>query len=280
MAAELVVEGGTGVASEIREFPALPPMARAALWYGARGLRVHPLRSGSKLPVWARWQERATTDPQIISNTWKQSPDAGIGIATGAASGVIVIDGDHRHGGDDTLASLEREHGEIPPTWRCLTPGGLHLYIRHPGGHVGNRVGLWPGIDLRGDGGYVVAPPTALADGRSYVWEVGNGPHGLAPIVAPTWLLDRIRPAAGPAVAHPPDFWRTLVSDGVDQGGRNHAVAQVAGHLLRRLDPYVALELVLAWNARRCRPPLSDYEVTRTVDSIARREAARREALS
>ncbi len=257
------------------------PMGRAALWYARRGLRVHPLRPGSKLPMLSRWQERATVDPGSIAEWWTRWPGAGVGIATGADSSVIVIDVDPRHGGDDAIAALEREHGEMPPTWRCLTPGGgLHLYVKHPGGHVGNRAGMWPGIDLRGDGGYVVTAPTTLGDARAYAWETGHGPHELAPMVAPSWLLDRIRPAAGPVVAHPPDFWRTLVCDGVDEGGRNHAVARLAGYLLRRVDPFVALELVLAWNARKCRPPLPDDEVVRTCDSIARIEARRRGALS
>lgn len=258
------------------------PTGRAAAWYAARELRIHPLRPGSKLPLVARWQERATVDLEAIAEWWTQWPEAGVGIATGIDSRVIVVDVDPRHGGDDALAALEREHGDIPPTWRCLTPsGGLHLYVHHPGGQITNRVGVWPGIDLRGDAGYVVAPPTALSDGRRYAWEAGHGPHELAPIAAPPWLLDRLRPAAEHAVAHPPDFWRTLVCDGVDEGGRNHAVAQLAGHLLRRgVDPYVTLELATAWAARRCRPPLDEQEVTATVNSIARTEARRRGAIS
>jgi hypothetical protein len=251
-------------------------MERMARWYAAHGLRTLPLRPFTKLPLLPQWPERATTVAATISEWWSRWPTAGIGIATGAASGVIVVDIDPRHGGDDTFAALERANGEAPPTWRCLTPGGLHLYFRHPGGHVGNRAGLWPGVDLRGDGGYVVAPPTMLADGRGYCWEAGHGPHELAASNAPTWLLERLH-QEGATTPRSPGFWRQLVTDGVDEGGRNQAIAQLAGTLLRRrVDPYVTCELILAWNARRCRPPLPEQEVLRVLDSIARKEAMRR----
>lgn len=272
----------TGAATMTTTAAVVSPTGRAALWYAGRGLRVHPLRAGSKLPMLSRWQDRATTAAATIADWWTRWPDAGVGIGTGTDSRVVAVDIDNRHGGDDALAALEREHGEVPTTWRCLTAGGgLHLYVRHPGGHVGNRAGMWPGIDLRGDGGYVVAPPTTLDDGRLYAWEAGHGPHEIPPMVAPGWLLERIRPAVGAAAGHAPAYWRGLVCEGIAEGGRNHAVAQLAGHLFRRgVDPFVALELTLAWNARRCRPPLPDAEVVRSVNSIARKEAARRGALS
>jgi hypothetical protein len=231
------------------------------------------------LPLLRAWQERATTDATIIAAWWRQWPTAGVGIATGAASNAIVADIDDRHGGYESLRHLEREHGEIPPTWRCLTAnGGLHLYFRHPGGTVGNRAGLWPGIDLRGDGGYVVAPPTQLDPDRRYVWEVGYGPHELPLADAPTWLLDALHDQQRDGHnARPTDEWAALVREGVGAGERNAAVARLTGYLLRcRPDPYVVLELLRVWNGARCRPPLPDDEVVATVDSICGREARRR----
>ena len=257
-------------------------MGRAARWYAARGLRVHPLRPGTKLPLLSRWQERASLDLEIVTDWWRRWPDAGIGIATGPASGVIVVDVDAQHGGDHTYAALEREHGKTPATWRCLTPsGGVHLYVRHPGGTIAIRAGLWPGIDLRADGGYVCAAPTVLADRRGYVWEHGHAPHELAPIAAPAWLLSALGKTTTARTARTADHWQRLIADGASEGRRNHDVAKLAGYLLRRhVDPHAALELVRAWNASRCRPPLADGELVRTVDSIARRELARRGARS
>lgn len=251
--------------------------ARAAVSYARRGLRIHPLRPASKLPLLREWQHRATTDAATVAEWWGRWPGAGVGIATGTGSDVVVIDVDPRHGGDDSLADLDLERGPLPLTWRCLTAGGgLHLYWHHPGGHVPSRAGVWPGVDVRADGGYVVAPPTELEGGGAYHWECGHGPHKIALADMPSCLLAALR-AERSGEARPPEWWRQLVAEGVARGARNDAVARLAGHLLRRgVDPYVAVELLTAWSAHRCRPPLPDAEVVRTVDSIARREAARR----
>ncbi len=255
------------------------PLSEAAVWYARRGLRVHPLRPGSKLPLLEGWQTRATTDATTVATWWGRWRGAGVGIATGITSGVIVVDVDPRHGGDDALHNLERAYGELPATWRCLTAGGgLHVYLRHPGAIIGNRAGLWPGIDLRADGGYVVAPPTQLQGDRRYRWELGAGPRELPLGSVPTWLLERLWSGRTDGEPTPMDEWAALVRDGADVGTRNATVARLAGYLLRRRPaPRVVLELLRAWNESRCRPPLAVSELVATVDSIARREMRRRE---
>ena len=103
----------------------------------------------------------ASSEPEIVAS-WFQQSRLNLGIATGAVSGIIVLDIDPRHDGDETLATLEQEHGPLPPTWRFLTGGGgEHILFRHPGAPVPNSAGkVGPGIDVRGDGGYIVAPPS------------------------------------------------------------------------------------------------------------------------
>lgn len=253
------------------------PCARAAFWYASHGLRAHPLRPGSKLPILDQWQLRATMVGTEIDEWWTRWPSAGVGIATGAESGVIVVDIDPRHRGDESLEELEREHGALPETWTSSTAnGGRHFYFAHPGGRVGNRAGLLPGVDLRADGGYVVVPPTELSDGGSYSWLAGYGPHELALAPAPAWFVDLLRDDRAEGEARPPDEWVDLVRDGVREGGRNATIARLAGYLLRRRPaPRVVLELLRAWSESRCRPPLADDEVVRTVDSIAHKESAR-----
>ena len=82
-----------------------------------------------------------------------------MGIVTDAVSGLVVLDVDPRHGCEESLKNLEREHGPLPRTLEAMTGGGgRHIYFAHPGGSVRNRVGITPGIDLRGDGGCIVAP--------------------------------------------------------------------------------------------------------------------------
>jgi hypothetical protein len=103
----------------------------------------------------------------------------------------------------------------------------------------------------------------------------GRGPDEVALAPIPQWLLAAAQPA-GPHAGHPISEWRSLVHDGVEEGRRNNTIASLAGHLLwHDVDPQVALELLLAWNRARCRPPLSDTEVGQVVESIARLHARR-----
>lgn len=236
----------------------------AARWYVQRGLRVHPLRVGSKLPLLKRWQQRATADLGTVDRWWTRWPTAGVAIATGAGSGVIVLDVDPRHGGDGAVHELERAHGELPQTWRCLTAGGgFHAYFRHPGDRVGNRAGLHDGIDLRGDGGYVVAPPTQLGTGRCYAWEIGYAPHEVALGEAPAWLL-----GGGPS-SHPLGRDGTPLS--LAAGSRNATLFRI-GAALRRygIGAPAITDALAAINERHCAPPLAAREITAIATSAAR----------
>jgi Bifunctional DNA primase/polymerase, N-terminal/Primase C terminal 1 (PriCT-1) len=194
-----------------------------------------------------------------------------VGIVTGAVSSLVVVDVDPLHGGAGSLEALERAHGPLPETVRATTGGGgVHLYFAHPGGPVPNKVGLVAGIDLRGDGGFVVAPPSVHPSGRRYVWLRPDRPDEAVPAAMPGWLIQLVR-ERGYRPGHTLAHWRRLVEDGVQEGERNSSIASLAGHLFwRGIDPKVVLDLLLCWNARRCRPPLSEEEVARTVDSIMR----------
>jgi hypothetical protein len=243
---------------------------RAALDYLRRGWSVIPMRPRDKRPA-VRWQDFQTMRPakDEVRDWFRRFPGDNLGVVTGAVSGLVVLDLDPRHGGEESLARLERDHGPLPPTPEAATGGGgRHLYFAHPGGSVRNRVGIAPGIDLRGDGGCVVAPPSVHPSGNPYRWASGRGPGELAPQPLPGWLR---RLASGSGRGHTPAHWRELLRQGVPEGQRNDTVASVTGHLLwHGVDPDVTLELMLCWNRVRCRPPLSDAEVARTVQSIAR----------
>ena len=113
-----------------------------------------------------------TTNEEIIDSWWTKNPRANIGIRTGTESGIIVLDIDPRHEGNVSLAQLEQKHGNLPVTGEVLTGGGgRHLFFKHPGGTAGSKAGLAPGLDVRGDGGYVVAPPSNHISGRCYQWK-------------------------------------------------------------------------------------------------------------
>jgi len=173
-----------------------------ARYYATRGWRVAPIPPGNKYPRdLPRWQIEATTDAATIGMWWAANPGHGVSIVTGDASGIFVVDVDPRHGGDETLADLEHEHGILPDTAECLTGGGgRHLYFAMPGhgegtaatitNDAGKRLG--PGLDVRGEGGQVVAPPTIHPDTElAYEWEALSDPFdGVSPAPAPQWLID------------------------------------------------------------------------------------------
>ncbi len=132
----------------------------------------------------------ATLDPALIRRWWARWPDAGVAVRTGAESGLVVVDVDRHSGGFTSLGQLQRCYGRLPPTPVTFTGGGgRHYWFRHPGRSVANNTGrLGAGIDIRGDGGYVMAPPTKHISSRRYEW-VAQPP--LAPL--PDWVLERSR---------------------------------------------------------------------------------------
>jgi hypothetical protein len=250
--------------------------------YLRRQWSIIPIRRRDKRPL-VRWDECQRRRPtQADVRRWFRAwSDAGIGIVTGAISGLVVLDVDVAHMGDVSIYRLEQEHGCLPATVECQTGGGgRHLYFTHPGGTVRSMVGLAPGVDLRADGGYVIAPPSLHASGLHYSWADGRDPGTMTIAALPEWILRRAADKpwkSGQSVAH----WRRLVTEGVQVGNRNNTLASLTGHLLRQgLDPDVATELLICWNRVRCRPPLVDEEVIAVVNSIGRLHARDAEARS
>lgn len=245
-------------------------MLAAALDYAGHGWRVFP--TAEKIPRTPRGCLDATTDPGVIGEWWSRWPSADVAVATGG--GLIVLDVDGEPGAD-TLHELERVHEELPATVCAITGGGGAHYCFKSTAAVRCSAGkLGTGLDVRGDGGYVIVPPSSHKSGRRYEW--CNPPDEVEVAPMPAWLLGLLtEPRA--AAARPVSEWRALAAGGAELGRRNDSCAKLAGHLLaRQVDPHVVLELVVGWDQTRNRPPLGRYEVQRTVASIARAEARRR----
>jgi hypothetical protein len=239
--------------------------------YRRLGWSVIPVRPRAKIPLltWEPFQTHAATAAQIAR--WLERwPDANLGVVTGAISGLVVLDVDPIHGGDGSLADLELRQGRLPQTVEAVTGGGgRHLYFKHPGGFVHNRASMAPGLDVRGDGGYVVAPPSVHPAGLDYRWMPGHDPTEIALAPLPGWVAETAADRAHPG--HPIAYWRALLHQGVTEGSRNNSVAALTGRLLwHGVDPRVIKELLLCWNAVRCRPPLPESEVVTTIDSVRR----------
>lgn len=251
-------------------------VASPALDYRRRGWSVVPLRHGLKLPLipWLEFQHRLASEDEIRS-WFDEWPDANLAVVTGRISGLAVLDCDPRNRGDESLRALETERGALPDTVEAVTGGGgRHLYFATGQAPVRNRVGFAPGLDLKGEGGLVVAPPSIHPSGGRYAWRKGRAPGEIVLAPLPDWLL-ALEAADGSRRGHPLPYWRDLVRAGVGEGERNRTIASLTGHLLwHGVEPDVALELLLAWNRVRCSPPLPDEEVARTVASIVRTHAA------
>ena len=183
--------------------------------YAIRGWRVLPIKPGEKRPPMKAWQEAATTEPAMIDKWWTELYRGhGVGVATGPASGIFVLDVDISgdKAGDETLASLEAKYGELPATPTVTTAsGGAHYYFAYPDdveirNDAGKRLGQ--GLDIRGDGGQVVAPPTMRGiDGYEWV----DGTYGLEVADAPRWLIERVAELPKPSIVDVPMH---TVSDG------------------------------------------------------------------
>lgn len=174
-----------------------------AMRYAERlGWHVFPLVAREKTPATANGFKDATNDPQRVRELWGQQ-EYNLGLATGPASGVFVLDvdgGEVKGGGipgPEALELLEAAHGSLPPTMRVNTGNGWHLYWRWPADRpLRNRArirvnGERTGLDVRAEGGYVVLPPSVHPSGLRYRVVEGD-PRELAE--APAWLLDLLDP--------------------------------------------------------------------------------------
>jgi len=226
-------------------------LADAALSYAARGWPVLPLAPRTKIPAIAkrdggRGVHDATTDPDRIRAWWDRWPDANIGLAAGTTFWVLDVD----YGGweatepdgADTFALLAKRYGPLPETVQQHTGGGGWQYLFLPDTRIGNGVKFLPGLDTRGAGGYIAAPPSIHPSGRAYHWRRGHGPGeiGLAP--APAWLLALIKPPPPPRPAprpvHAADNYGRAALEGeakavtnAGEGARNSTLFMAAARL-------------------------------------------------
>lgn len=175
----------------------MPSLARSALWYADHGWRVFPCLPREKRPAIEQWQRRATADVLTVERWWRARPDCNIGVACGPDTGVYVVDVD-RHGedGEATLRRVLRKLGPLPETVEQRTgSGGRQLLFAYPEGRTcrntaGSRRGLGGGVDTRGEGGFVVVPPSIHPCGDAYRWTTGPHQAPLAPL--PDAWVDRL----------------------------------------------------------------------------------------
>ena len=242
-----------------------------ALRYAAAGLRVHPLyevdpatqvcacpagaecteKQRGKHPRLGAWQQKATTDANEVRAWWSRWPRAGVGLATGSASRCWVLDLDGPEAGAWYEAQVQK-HG-LTRTLGVHTSRGFHLYWRWPADAVvKNAQGLKavgaPNVDVRGEGGYVCAPPTVHRSGHVYTWETQLAAFQREMAIAPAWLLDIVKEKPKPKREFKPPAWavterelareiRTRLDH--DEGLRQTVGLELGGTFRPAARPYV-----------------------------------------
>jgi hypothetical protein len=259
-----------------------------ALKYADNGWRVFPLHSmvngqctcglkcdsPGKHPRTKNGLKDASIDPAVIEAWWERWPDSNIGIATGSESDLWVLDVDNKRSievghrlvgvGDHSIAELESEHEALPETRYVETGGGgRHYYFSFGGGCAGNRANIRPGIDIRGEGGYVVAPPSIHVSGHVYRSENED----LLPVPPPAYLVEI-------ASATATDASLIGFDDQVGEGGRNAFLHDLGARYRREygFGDFQIYGLLQAHNQRQCTPQLPDQEVARIATNVSRYE--------
>lgn len=248
------------MANPSANFAMLPPQAQEqlslALEAGRRGYCVIPV--SGKRPLVRNWPNRASKDAQEIIQMFTEAGSlvTGYGIATGARSGIVVLDVDANKSGYESLASL----GDLPQTLTHRTGGGgLHLIFKHPGWEVGNLVGVKPGLDVRGDGGQIVGPGSRHSNGTTYTVEPGV----TEPADLPPKLLELFAKRSGEGSSLP---------GVIREGSRNDTLFRHAASLRGQgWEEDEIVETLLVAN-QNCRPPLGEQEVRSIAQSVMRYE--------
>lgn len=233
------------------------------------GLRVFPCNG--KVPATPHGCKDATTDSAQIAEWWGGGSTYNVAIATGSGLVVLDVDADHDAGkyGDETLADLERQYGPLPETWMCLTGGGgVHYYFRCNDPALTVAAGFAPGLDYRGAGGYVIAPPSIHpTTGRAYEWEASSTPKNVSLAPLPEWLHHLM-------LQGKPKQAKSKEAPGkVTEGRRNDEMFHLAASL--RAKGLTVAEITAAMmeaNKTRCDPPLSKREIEIICQSAGRYE--------
>lgn len=247
-----------------------PSMYHAAMEYIKLGLAVFPLEERGKRPKTRNGCKDATIDAAQVKAWWQQWPNANIGIATGSKSGkifVIDLDIDENKGidGYHTLEDWQRENGRFPDTWMSITGrGGYHLYFKSDQ-EVRNRAGIIDGVDIRGEGGYVVAPPSIHSNGRRYEWEY---PPEELPLAKANNTVEYFLEIGNDKYTN-----KFSMPDIVNSGERNTMIFRFACMMQAKgVSDDAIFAATIAENQSKCNPPLHEKEVRTLVNSALKYE--------
>jgi len=275
-----------------RTSPAPPPFAgegmkmesilNAALEYAKIGFSVIPCRQDKKpLLKWEQFQKRRA-DEKEIRGWFTRWPAANVGIVTGAISGLCVVDIDEPEG-HEALSEFIPDSLLMPSV---ETPrGGRHLYFRFPSEPIGNNARVIPGCDFRGEGGYVVAPPSQNGNGKSYSWLPGLSLRELDPPALPDAYINIILNSSlymrsGLSKNHTGPQKTTETTEMFIQGRRDEDIFHLANILVKGGATEDEMLEVLKRVAKTCDPPFPENEISVKIQSATKRLEVRERNLT
>jgi Bifunctional DNA primase/polymerase, N-terminal/AAA domain len=220
--------------------------------------------------------EDATTDEAMIRHWFSRFPTANIAMRTGVTR--TVLDVDPAHGGRESLAQLEARHGPLPITPKVHTGGGgEHYHFAHVPGLRNSAGKIAPGLDIRGEGGYVLVPPSSHVSGGVYRDDADRALFETAPSLMPEWLVALAMGGSstnGTAPRRTDDEWAEMLR-GAPEGQRREEALKIAGRLLGKgLSPVEVTEVLLGV-AARCVQPFPEREAREIVRDLARKDRAK-----
>lgn len=235
-------------------------MKAAALRYADAGIPIFPCEPGGKDPLVKHGFKDATTDLEKVERWWSVAwPNANIGMPTGKASGFVVVDADSQ----DALKSV----GKFPASLRATTGRGVHLYYKAPDSPIPNSVGkVAEHVDIRGDGGYVILPPSLHHSGKRYAWKGPDIVDGEAATLTHEQIEEITKPGGSDTLQA-----ASIAPDQIIEGGRNAALTSEGGSMRRRgWGESEIFDSLMLFNKSRCNPPLPEDEVRGIARSVAK----------
>lgn len=259
------------------------PIASVAKLLGETGLRLFPAKEGgefAKAPYTTNGVDSATDDVNWIGESWSKWPKAAVAVPTGSENGFVAIDLDVKND-KNGIKTIEDLGVDLTDTWAATTPSnGLHLYYRAPTdfvvqNDVERRLG--PGVDVRGERGYVLWPPSEIADGQ-YNFVLGQEPWAISIADLPEVLVDKLKsPKTNrrqlKGFRQPAKLNLDFLLSPVVEGSRDVELTRRCGYLINFYGPRSeVLDLLKDINRKCCLPPLPERQVEKIFNSIRKRE--------
>ena len=243
-------------------------MLDAALKYQDMGLSVIPVRPDKKPYIpWTDFQTRQATSEEL-KQWWQKWPGANIGIVTGPISGVLVVDCDN----EEAYQKIQKLLPDSFITCIAKTPRGYHIYLAYPKDkHIGNAGGILPNVDIRGEGGYIIAPPSVNGEGKRYAWLDGLSIFDEDPAPCPDALYKSLYIYNSISKEKSENELNTNSLQFLTQGRRDNDLYHVGNCLIKGGGKEETARQVLNSLGNNCKPPFSKKEAQIKIDSVLTR---------